>query len=366
MPAMLLSLALVGISATALASPVCPGTSVRGYSWPGSAPLPHNHLPNATTAATCCSACAPAAGCHTWTLHPSNGCWLHGALPTHPVAVRCGDGDACVSGSAAGSGALPPVPPPGPAPPPAPAPAPPPTPRPRPVALATPSEAHLRFHEDNLGAISHFGMQTFAPKGERHAAGFATRFPPSKFTPTKLSVDQWVRAAASFGAKYYVLVADHFSGFSLYPTKAHSYSIAHSPDCPSRNIVADFVASCLQHGVRPAFYYSVHENWYYNVSSFNLTDPAKQRNFEDMAMQQLAEILQIFSDGGAEAAEIWFDAGVRQAPAFVSRVNDFVASKMPSATCHSCANMPDVHAVNWMGNENTRMPYPLWNGEESN
>ena len=31
--------------------------------------------------------------------------------------------------------------------------------RPPPVALAVPSVAHLRFHEDNIGAISHFGMQ---------------------------------------------------------------------------------------------------------------------------------------------------------------------------------------------------------------
>ena len=51
-------------------------------------------------------------------------------------------------------------------------------------------------------------------------------------------------AAKSFGAKYYVLVADHFSGFSLYPTTAHNYSIAHSPECPSRNIIADFVTAC--------------------------------------------------------------------------------------------------------------------------
>eukprot|EP01052_Picozoa_sp_SAG31_P027659 SAG31_NODE_2604_length_5397_cov_18.535296_2_plen_234_part_00 len=203
-------------------------------------------------------------------------------------------------------------------------------PRSRPAALATPSEAHLRFHEDNLGAISHFGMQTFAPKAQRRAQNFAADFPPAAFTPQQLDVDQWVRAAASFGAKYYVLVADHFSGFSLYPTHAHGYSIARSPQCPSKNIIADFVASCLKHGVRPAFYYSVHENWYYNVSAFNLTDPAKQQAFEDMAMHQLAEITQIFAAAGADVAQIWFDAGVRQAPAFVQRVNDFVATKLPS------------------------------------
>ena len=225
-----------------------------------------------------------------------------------------------------------------------------------------PSKAHLLFHEDNLGAISHFGMQTFAPTAQRRVNGFAHHFPPAAFAPTELSVDQWVSAAASFGAKYYVLVADHFSGFSLYPTAAHSYSIAHSPRCPSKNIVADFVASCLKHGLRPGFYYSVHENWYYNVSAFNLTDPKKQQAFEDMAMHQLAEIQQIFVDAGADVAEIWFDAGVRQSNEFVQRVNDFVAKQLPStATCHSCGNMPDVHAVSWMGNEDTIMSYPMWN-----
>ena len=71
-----------------------------------------------------------------------------------------------------------------------------------------------------------------------------------------------------------------------------------------------------------------------------------------------AEIAQIFEDAGASAAEIWFDAGVRQAPAFVERVNDWVSTRLPpTATCHSCANMKDVHAVSWMGNEETvRLP----------
>eukprot|EP01043_Picozoa_sp_COSAG02_P072391 COSAG02_NODE_13625_length_1370_cov_2.138474_1_plen_350_part_00 len=319
-------------AATAAEAANC-SVTVRGYSWPGSAP--GSHLPDAGTEAGCCAACQQSHECTTWTLHPSNGCWLHGPWPAHPVAKRCGDGDNCVSGTADGT-ALPPIPS---GPPPRPLP----RPLPRPTKLATPSKAHLLFHEDNLGAISHFGMQTFAPKAKRHVSGFANSFPPAAFTPNELSVDQWVSAAASFGAKYYVLVADHFSGFSLYPTTAHSYSIAHSPECPSKNIVADFVASCLKHGLRPGFYYSVHENWYYNVSSFNLTNSDKQKAFEDMAMHQLAEIKQIFVDGGADVAEIWFDAGVRQSEEFVQRVNDFVAKELPStATCHSCGNMPDV------------------------
>ena len=57
-----------------------------------------------------------------------------------------------------------------------------------------------------------------------------------------------------------------------------------------------------------------------------------------------AEIAQIFEDGGASAAEIWFDAGVRQAPAFVERVNDWVSTRLPpTATCHRCALPRPLH-----------------------
>jgi alpha-L-fucosidase len=162
-------------------------------------------------------------------------------------------------------------------------------------------------------------------------------------------------------------VADHFDGFSLYDTKAHNYSVGHSPwRHGSGNIIAMFVASCRKFGVRPAFYYSVHENWYEGISSFQVSDPEAQAAYEDMAMLQLREILQIFADGGAEPAEIWFDAGVKQTDGFVARVNSWVSSQMPNATCHSCSNMPDVHAVSWMGNEETVMKYPMWNANDEN
>jgi hypothetical protein len=36
-----------------------------------------------------------------------------------------------------------------------------------------------------------------------------------------------------------------------------------------------------------------------------------------------------------------------------------------SATCHSCQNLPDANIVSWMGNEETRMPYPVWNANDA-
>eukprot|EP00039_Didymoeca_costata_P023435 m.7098 g.7098 ORF g.7098 m.7098 type:complete len:492 (+) comp3647_c0_seq1:90-1565(+) len=226
---------------------------------------------------------------------------------------------------------------------------------------ATPSKAHLLFHEDTVGAICHFNMQTMVASNKRSCPN---TFAQSTFDPEQLDTDQWVSTAKSFGAKYFVLVVDHFSGFSVWPTSVHNYSVAASSWRGGKgDVVADFLASCNKYGMRPAFYYSVHENWYKNVCSFNLSNPTLQQEFEDMAMTQLQELATRF---GNDTAEIWFDAGVRQSNAFVERVNNFVSTKLPeTATCHSCQNMPDVNAVSWMGNEETVMPYPMWNTNDA-
>jgi hypothetical protein len=131
----------------------CP--TVSGWSFPHSRAIANAHNP-AKDIGSCCSACRVVATCVTWTFHPGNGCWLHGAYADPPLPVWCGDGALCVTGSRGAP--LPPVPPP-------PRPSPP-TPPPV-VALARPSEAHLLFHEDNMGAICHFGMQTFVDRKVR-------------------------------------------------------------------------------------------------------------------------------------------------------------------------------------------------------
>jgi len=117
----------------------------------------------------------------------------------------CGDGIQCISGDN-GKKPLPPTPPPPPPGPPSPGP---PAPNSN-YTLLLPSHNHLQFHDDNIGAIIHFNMQTYLSVQERRCCG---THDPSLFNPTQLSTDQWVSAAASFGARYVVLVVDHFSGY---------------------------------------------------------------------------------------------------------------------------------------------------------
>ena len=91
MPASTLAAFALVMIAAAAPPPQC--RTVTGYSFVGAAALPGNpNLRNVSTVPGCCHACASTPSCVTFTLHPSNGCWLHGAGGT-PKA--CGDGSLC-------------------------------------------------------------------------------------------------------------------------------------------------------------------------------------------------------------------------------------------------------------------------------
>ena len=98
-----------------------------------------------------------------------------------------------------------------------------------------------------------------------------TREAVADWDPYNLDTDKWVQTAVSFGAKYIVLVADHMTGFTLWDTKAHNYSIAHTRyKGGGQDVVRDFVASCVKYGVRPGFFYSMHFNWFLGVDGFKV------------------------------------------------------------------------------------------------
>lgn len=45
------------------------------------------------------------------------------------------------------------------------------------------------------------------------------------FNPSQLDTDQWIKSVKEAGEKYATLVDKHCSGFSLWPAKAHNYSV---------------------------------------------------------------------------------------------------------------------------------------------
>ena len=131
--------------------------------------------------------------------------------------------------------------------------------------LAKPTARQKEWMDAELGVIIHLDVQVFENTYNwRDKWGYTPD--PGVFNPSALDTDQWIKAASDFGAKYAILVAKHCSGFSLWPTKAHSYSVASSPWKNGKgDIVADFIASCRKYGVKPGIYCSASANAYMRV-----------------------------------------------------------------------------------------------------
>eukprot|EP01051_Picozoa_sp_SAG22_P024778 SAG22_NODE_7029_length_784_cov_1.347445_1_plen_168_part_01 len=110
-----------------------------------------------------------------------------------------------------------------------------------------------------------FGMQTYKLL---RVGSKDTVQPAAAFNPDKLDTDIWVAAAKSFGAKYAVLVGSHRSGFTLWPTKSHNFSVAASPWRQGKgDVLKDFVASCHKHGLTPGIFWTQRFSDYFGVAN---------------------------------------------------------------------------------------------------
>ena len=176
------------------------------------------------------------------------------------------------------------------------------------MSIPLPTEEQKIWADLEIGVIIHLDIQAFEP-GYRFRRQWGYVPPAEKFAPLELDTDQWIRSAKAAGAKYAVLVAKHCSGFSLWPTEAHAYSIKQSPwKNGEGDIVGDFFASCEKYGLKPGLYYSASCNAFCNVDNPGTVrdgNPQAQKAYNEMVLAQLTELWTRYGD----VFEIWFDGG---------------------------------------------------------
>lgn len=177
-----------------------------------------------------------------------------------------------------------------------------------PTNVVTPNARQLAWADAEVGVLIHFDMPVYQP--DYNFRKWGTHPDASIFNPTELNTDQWLETAHKLGAQYAVLVAKHCSGFSLWPTEAHDYSIKQSPwKNGEGDIVADFIASCKKYNIKPGIYASTTANGYLYVDNPGVVQeggPVTQEEYNKIVTQQLTEL---WSNYG-ELFEIWFDGGV--------------------------------------------------------
>lgn len=166
--------------------------------------------------------------------------------------------------------------------------------------LALPTKSQIEWADAEIGVIIHFDMQVFEPDYNfRKQWGYTPD--AAKFNPIELNTDQWIETAKAAGATYAVLVAKHCSGFSLWPTKAHSYSVASSPWRNGQgDIVADFIRSCEKYGLRPGIYASASCN-----ACLRVDNPGKVLVDDPVFLKQYSASIEMQGRVGQPGGGIW-------------------------------------------------------------
>ena len=215
-----------------------------------------------------------------------------------------------------------------------------------------PSARMREWQDCEIGVIIHYDVQVHETDFQfREKRGYVPK--ASVVTPSALDTDQWLEAASAAGAKYAVLVAKHCSGFSLWPTKAHGYSIAASPWKDGKgDIVADFIKSCRKYGIRPGLYASLGCNAYLGVDDNRVvTGDLKWPDYLATVKTQLTEL---WSNYG-ELFEIWFDGGNLPPEKGGTEIIDLLLKLQPKAIVFQ-GDPARGDSVRWIGNENAHAP----------
>lgn len=225
------------------------------------------------------------------------------------------------------------------------------------TTVVTPNACQLAWADAEMGVLIHFDMPVYQP--DYNFRNWGTHPDASLFNPTELNTDQWLDAAHKLGAKYAVLVAKHCSGFSLWPTEAHDYSIKQSPWKNGKgDIVADFIASCKKYNIKPGIYASTTANGYLYVDNPGIVQegaPVTQEEYNKIVTKQLTELWTNYG----ELFEIWFDGGVLSKDQGGADVLSLVQKLQPNAIAFQ-GPYGHPNLVRWVGNEEGVAPYPCW------
>jgi alpha-L-fucosidase len=221
-----------------------------------------------------------------------------------------------------------------------------------------PTKALVKWANSEIGVLIHFDLQVFEPT-YNFRKDWNYHPDLSIFNPKELDTDQWIRAAKSMGATYVVLVAKHCSGFSLWPTKAHPYSVKNTPWRNGQgDILKDFMASCKKFGLKPGIYASTTANGYLKVDNPGKVvshNAEEQKKYNEIVKLQLTEL---WSQYG-ELFEVWFDGGVLPPEKGGFDILSLLKKYQPKSLAFQ-GPYGYENNIRWVGNENGVAPYPCW------
>lgn len=214
------------------------------------------------------------------------------------------------------------------------------------VTEMKPSPQQLDWQDLEMGAIIHFGTNTFLDR--EWGDGTAS---PQVFDPAHVDTDQWMEAAKAAGIRYVVLVAKHHDGFTLWPSAQTEYGVKSSPWLGGKGDLVRMAAeSARSHGMRFGVYLSPwdrHEPRY--------SDPAA---YDKYYLAQLEEL----ATGYGPLEEFWLDgAGSAGRTYDFDTIIEHLRTYQPNTMVFADVALYKYADLRWVGTESGKVPFENWN-----
>jgi alpha-L-fucosidase len=209
-----------------------------------------------------------------------------------------------------------------------------------------PSPQQVEWQDLELGAIIHFGPNTFL--NQEWGDGTAD---PKVFNPTQFDPDQWMQALESAGIKYVIFVAKHHDGFCLWPTSQTDYSVKSSPwENGHGDIVRQVEQAARKHGLKFGVYLSPwdrHEPRYSNSSEY---DKYYAAELDELA-QNYGDLTEFWLDGAGSGGHVYN----------FPRIIEELRTYQPNTLVFADVGLFEYGDIRWVGNEDGIIPYENWN-----
>ncbi len=226
-----------------------------------------------------------------------------------------------------------------------------------------PNSSQLQYHEEELAAFIHFGMNTFT--GVEWGNG---RENPNSFNPTDLNTDEWVRTLKDAGFKRIILVGKHHDGFALWKSEFTEHDVDSSTNWQAKmggegDVLEELSKSCTKYDMDMGIYLSP---WDANATSYGYGSGTNEEtdsngDYNEYYMNQLREILGNDKYGNnGKFVEVWMD-GAKGSGAAAQKYKfnewfDLIEELQPGCLVFS----PYGTTVRWIGNESGKAGDPVW------